>query len=74
MPKLSPRERQVIRRLLRGDKQSSIASDLGITERAVQIYVARAKAKYGAVSLVQLVLRIVETRSIGKPKLRKLAA
>ena len=73
-PKLSRRERQVIRRMLQGEKQSAIADALKISRRAVESYVARAKAKFNAVSLPQLVLRIVENRSFSLPKPRKVAA
>lgn len=73
-PKLSRRERQVIRRLLTGAKQSTIAQDLRISRRAVESYVARAKAKFKAQSLVQLVSRLVENGSFRTLKLRKAAA
>lgn len=73
-PKLSPRENQVIRRMLRGDKQSAIASELKISCRTVETYVARAKAKFEAHSLIQLVVRVVESRSNGRPQQRKSVA
>ena len=51
---LSPREREIVARLARGDAQKAIAADLGISDSAVEIYIARAKVKLGAVTVIHL--------------------
>ena len=73
-PKLSRREKQVVRRLLTGKKQSCIAVELQISRRAVESYVARAKAKFKAQTLCQLVVALSENHSLASLKPRKLAA
>lgn len=69
-PSLSPRESEIVRRLLCGEKQTAIAADLGISTRAVQIYLQRAKEKLQATTLIQLVRIVVECRVFHKAKLR----
>lgn len=68
-PSLSQRESEVVLRLLSGEKQTAIAADLDISQRAVQIYLARAKAKLQATTLIQLVRIVVELRLFPKTKL-----
>jgi two-component system, LuxR family, response regulator FixJ len=69
-PSLSPRESEVVLRLLCGEKQTAIAADLEISQRAVQIYLGRAKEKLQATTLIQLVRIVVELRLFPKAKLR----
>ncbi len=61
-PQLSKRERQIVLRLLKGDLQTTIASDLDISTRVVQTYVQRAKAKFQCQTLFQLAFRYVSTK------------
>ena len=52
---LSPRERQVLDGLVAGDQNKTIAHELGISARTVEIYRANVMAKMQAASLSQLV-------------------
>jgi two-component system response regulator FixJ len=52
---LSPRERAVLEGLLEGLPNKSIAYDLGISPRTVEIHRARAMDKMGARSLSELI-------------------
>src|SRR5439155_23834174 len=52
---LSPRERQVLEGLLTGLPNKSIAYDLGISPRTVEIHRARVMDKMGARSLSELI-------------------
>jgi two-component system response regulator FixJ len=52
---LSPREREVLEGLLEGLPNKSIAHDLGISPRTVEIHRARAMDKMGARSLSELI-------------------
>ncbi len=52
---LSPREREVMKRIVRGEANKVIAIDLGLSERTVEIHRAKVMAKTGARSLAQLV-------------------
>jgi DNA-binding CsgD family transcriptional regulator len=53
-----------VRRLLKGDLQTTIASDLDISTRVVQTYVQRAKAKFRCATLFQLAVRFVESKQL----------
>jgi two-component system, LuxR family, response regulator FixJ len=66
---LSPRESEVVCKLLAGEKQTAIAADLGISQRAVQIYLARAREKLQAKTLLHLVRVVIELRLFPKTKL-----
>lgn len=59
---LSPREGEIVRRLLIGEKQTAIAIELHISTRAVQVYVQRAKGKFHCATLLQLAVRVVEAK------------
>jgi len=52
---LTPREREVMRRVAAGDANKVIAIDLGISERTVEVHRARVMEKMGAESLPHLV-------------------
>lgn len=53
---LSPREREIVRRLADGEPQKAIAADLGIAVRTVEVYTARAREKTGTRTVTQLVV------------------
>lgn len=57
MPALSIRERQILSALAEGGHISSIADGLGISERSVREYIARARVKLGAGTRTEAVAR-----------------
>lgn len=61
---LSNRERQVFRRLVEGEQNKTIAHDLGISPRTVEVYRANVMGKMRAASLSELV-RISLTANLG---------
>jgi DNA-binding NarL/FixJ family response regulator len=54
-PKLSQREREVLRRLADGENTKTIASDLGVTGKTVETYRRRIMEKLGKRTLADLV-------------------
>jgi len=56
---LSARERQVLEGLVAGHQNKTIAFDLGISPRTVEIYRANVMAKMGAASLSELVRKAI---------------
>lgn len=52
---LSAREREVLERVIRGQTNKVIASDLGIVEKTVEAHRARVMLKMGARNLVELI-------------------
>lgn len=44
---LTPRQRQIIRLLSRGMTQAAVATELGISDRTVEMHVARARQRIG---------------------------
>ena len=52
---LTPREKEVMNRVVRGDANKVIAFDLGVSQRTVEIHRARVMQKMGVRSLAQLV-------------------
>ena len=52
---LTPREREVMDRVVRGEANKVIAFDLGVSQRTVEIHRARVMQKMGVRSLAQLV-------------------
>jgi DNA-binding NarL/FixJ family response regulator len=62
-PTLSRRERDIVLRLLLGQKQTTIAADLEISVHTVQVYVHRAKVKLRCGTLIQLAVRFLEERA-----------
>ena len=52
---LTPREREVMDRVVRGEANKVIALDLGVSQRTVEIHRARVMQKMGVRSLAQLV-------------------
>lgn len=62
---LSPREREVMERIVAGQANKVIAIDLGLSERTVEIHRAKVMSKTGARSLAELVSMV--TRLGGPP-------
>jgi FixJ family two-component response regulator len=59
LTRLTPREHQVVTRVVRGSRNKQIASELGTTEKTVKVHRARAMEKLAVGSVAELV-RIVE--------------
>jgi DNA-binding NarL/FixJ family response regulator len=53
---LTPRERQVFERVVRGKMNKEIARELGATERTIKAHRQRVMEKLEAASLVELVV------------------
>lgn len=52
--RMSPRETEIIERLVQGDANKKVASDLGLSVRTVEVHRANAMAKIGVKSLSQI--------------------
>ncbi|HVC61541.1 MAG TPA: response regulator FixJ [Acetobacteraceae bacterium] len=65
---LTPREREVLQRLVAGQPNKTIAYDLGTSPRTVEVQRARVMEKMGAHNLAELVRMVVAMeRTGGKP-------
>jgi FixJ family two-component response regulator len=64
---LSKREREVLARVARGDRNKEIAGVLGITERTVKLYRAAISAKLGVHSVAQLAILASEAHLKSDP-------
>jgi FixJ family two-component response regulator len=60
---LTPREREVLDRVIAGRRNKQIADDLGISVRTVEIHRARAMEKMGARTIAEVVQMMIETGS-----------
>ncbi|AWW43482.1 response regulator transcription factor [Streptomyces cadmiisoli] len=56
----TPREREVLVRLCRGETYRSIARDLGISPHTVDTHIRRVRSKAGVTNRSQLVIMAVE--------------
>jgi len=63
---LTPRERQVLDRIARGEINKSVAKRLGISEKTVEVHRARVMSKLDAKSLAELI-RIVRGEEFSDP-------
>lgn len=63
---LTPRERQVLDRIVRGEINKSVAKRLGISEKTVEVHRARVMSKLDAKSLADLI-RIVRGEDVSDP-------
>jgi two-component system response regulator FixJ len=63
---LTPRERQVLDRLVAGQPNKTIAYDLGTSPRTVEVHRARVMEKMGARSLSELVRMALSVGAEGK--------
>ena len=67
LAKLSARERQVLDGLIAGHPNKSIAHDLGISPRTIEIYRANVMTKMEAASLSDLVRMALTVGTLGRP-------
>lgn len=54
LARMSPREAEIIERLVQGDANKKVAGDLGLSVRTVEVHRANAMAKIGVKSLPQI--------------------
>lgn len=63
---LSEREQKIFERVAAGEMNKSIAAELGISERTVEVHRAQVMAKLGVKTLAQLVRLMIESEHIGR--------
>ena len=61
--KLTPREKEIVALLVRGDKREAIAAALGIHVRTVDFHLENVRRRCGVTSLVTLAVRLVRSRA-----------
>jgi DNA-binding CsgD family transcriptional regulator len=66
-PSLTVRERECLQRLAEGDPPKKIATTLELSEAAVRLYLKRARARLGAVNLMQAVIIALRANLIDVP-------
>lgn len=60
LEKLTPREREVMEKVVRGCANKVIAMDLGVSQRTVELHRARVMQKMGVRSLAELVRQVAQ--------------
>ncbi|NNE42790.1 MAG: response regulator transcription factor [Gemmatimonadetes bacterium] len=65
LDRLTPREREVMGRIVSGQANKAVAYDLELSERTVEIHRSRVMKKMEAESLAQLVQMVTRAREIG---------
>ena len=68
-PRLTSRERDVLDRLARGDRNKEIAVQLGLRERTVKFHVANLLLKLGAQSRTEALRRALDLGLLERPTL-----
>ncbi len=66
--RLTPRQREVVQLVARGLANKQIASDLGISERAVKGHVSDLLQKFGVANRAGLIASIMTAQGIGLPR------
>ena len=61
--KLTPREKEIVALLVRGDKREAIAAALGIHVKTVDFHLANMRERFGTGSLLTLAVRLVRSRA-----------
>lgn len=61
--KLTPREKEIVALLVRGDKREAIAAALGIHVNTVDFHLANVRRRCGVTCLVTLAVRLVRSRA-----------
>lgn len=67
---LTPRERDVLGGLMRGQTNDEIASDLGVSRKTVEVYLSRLFARAEALSRTELAIRAERERWLDLPPQR----
>ena len=60
---LTRREKEILRRVLRGQKRSAIADELKISVHTVHFHLDNVKGKFRAATLIQAAIRFVTSQS-----------
>jgi FixJ family two-component response regulator len=60
--RLTPREREVMERIVEGKANKVIADELGVSQRTVEVHRAHVMEKFGVESLAELVQMVVRVR------------
>ena len=71
--RLSPRELEVVRRIMMGAKQAAVAAAMGLALGTVKTYCRRAHAKLGVRSQAELPLAILVTHAVPRRRSRATA-
>jgi DNA-binding CsgD family transcriptional regulator len=67
LPRLSPREEQVLERMARGMTNSEVAADLFVSTHAVKYHLASIYRKFGVSNRTHAAARYVAIRAAAQP-------